>query len=208
MGFHTYLLFLIASLILCLVPGPDMLLLLGRTIAQGRKAGLYTAVGINLGAYVHLFCAATGLSAIVLATATAFTVVKWVGAGYLFYIGFGVLRAKGRITLFDVQPEKQSLRRSFLQGFLSDVLNPKVALFFLAFLPQFIEPHDPKAVLHIIALGISGNMVGILTSMTYVFLAARLTVTLRRSPTISVWLTKALGVLFIGLGVKVAAEKM
>jgi len=207
-GFHTYFLFIVSSLVLCLVPGPDMLLLLGRTIAQGRKAGLYAAVGINLGAYVHLVCAATGLSAIVMASATAFTVVKWIGAAYLFYIGYGAIRAKGGINLPDARPSKDRLSRAFLQGFLSDVLNPKVALFFLAFLPQFIEPHDPKAVLHIIELGIAGNMVGIFTSITYVFLAARLTATLRRSPTISAWLTKALGVLFIGLGMRVAAEKM
>ncbi|WP_082103284.1 LysE family translocator [Robbsia andropogonis] len=131
MAFHTYFLFVTASLLLCLVPGPDMLLLLGRTIAQGRKAGLCAAVGINLGAYFHLICAATGLSAIVMASATAFTVVKWVGAGYLFYIGYGALRAKGAFNLSKDEARKVSLRRAFFQGFLSDALNPKVALFFL-----------------------------------------------------------------------------
>ncbi|WP_347557850.1 LysE family translocator [Robbsia sp. KACC 23696] len=205
---HTYAVFVTASLILCLVPGPDMVLLLGRTVAQGRKAGICTAIGINLGAYVHLICAATGLSALVMASATAFTVVKWIGAGYLFYMGYCAFRSNGKVGPADVKPKVRTLWRAFIQGFLSDVLNPKVGLFFLAFLPQFIDPRDASAALHIIELGIAGNMVGITTSVIYVFLAAKLTTALRQNPTISVWLTKALGGLFIGLGVKVAAEKL
>jgi threonine/homoserine/homoserine lactone efflux protein len=207
-AFHTYVLFVSASLVLCLVPGPDMLLLLGRTVAHGRKSGMCTALGINAGAYVHLICAATGLSALVMTSATAFTIVKWMGAGYLFYIGYGALRAKGDITLSPLKPTKETLRRAFFQGFLSDVLNPKVALFFLAFLPQFIDAQDQNAALHMLALGVAGNMVGILTSVAYVFLAARLTATLRRNPTVSRWLGKSLGAMLIGLGMKVAAEKM
>ncbi|WP_322044281.1 LysE family translocator [Paraburkholderia sp. J67] len=208
MSFHTYMLFVGASLLLCLVPGPDMLFLLGRTIAQGRTAGLCAAFGINLGAYVHLLAAVTGLSALILASATAFTAVKWMGAAYLLYLGVGALRSKGNVAFAagDVRPS--ALQRIFWQGFLNDVLNPKVALFYVALLPQFMSAQDPAPVTHLIALGVVGNMVGIATSITYVFLAARLTDSLRRNPTLSALLTKAMGALFVGLGLKLATEKV
>jgi len=205
---HTYLLFLGASLVLCLVPGPDMLFLLGRTIAQGRTAGLCAAFGINLGAYVHLLAAVTGLSALVLASATAFTAVKWMGAAYLFYLGVGALRSNGSFAVPAGDARKRALRLIFWQGFLSDVLNPKVALFCIALLPQFIDAHDPSPVQHLVALGVTGNMVGIATSVTYVFLAARMTGALRRNRSMSSWLTRGMGVLLVGLGLKLATEKV
>ncbi|MDF3837321.1 LysE family translocator [Cupriavidus basilensis] len=202
------MLFVGASLVLCLVPGQDMLFLLGRTIAQGRAAGLCAAFGINLGAYVHLLVAVTGLSALVLASATAFTVVKFVGAVYLVYLGWGALRAKGRFMLSEGGASKSALHRIFWQGLLSDVLNPKVALFYIALLPQFMSAHDPHPVKHLLELGVTGYMVGITTSVTYVFLASEMTRALRRNQTISAWLTKAMGALFVGLGVKLATEKL
>lgn len=161
MSLHTYMLFVAASLVLCLVPGPDMLFTLGRTIAQGRAAGLCAAFGINLGAYVHLLSAVTGLSALVLASATAFTAVKWVGAAYLIYLGLGALRSKAIALPVRGDTKKKALHLIFWQGFLSDVLNPKVALFYIALLPQFMNAHDPSPVKHLIALGVIGNMVGI-----------------------------------------------
>ena len=209
MSLHTYILFIGASLVLCLVPGPDMLFLLGRTIAQGRTAGLCAAFGINLGAYVHLLAAITGLSAIVLASATAFIAVKWIGAAYLLYLGLGALRSKGSLAIPNSgHAKKKALRVVFWQGFLSDVLNPKVALFYIALLPQFMDAHDPYPVKHLVVLGVTGNMVGIATSITYVFLAARLTRALRRNQTVSALLTKAMGALFVGLGLKLATEKV
>lgn len=208
MSLHTYMLFVGVSLILCLVPGPDMLFLLGRTIAQGRTAGLCAAFGVNLGAYVHLLAAVTGLSALVLASATAFTVVKWIGAAYLLYLGLGALRSKGSFAFPVGEARVKALLLIFWQGFLSDVLNPKVALLYVALLPQFMNAHDPSPVKHLIALGVAGNMVGIATSITYVFLAARMTSALRHNHAISSWLTKAMGALFVGLGLKLATEKI
>lgn len=208
MTVHTYMLFIGASLVLCLVPGPDMLFLLGRTIAQGRAAGLCAALGINLGAYVHLLAAVTGLSALILASATAFSIVKWLGALYLIYLGWGALRAKGGVDPGAADARKNALHRIFWQGFLSDVLNPKVALFYIALLPQFMSAHDPHPVKHLITLGVTGNMVGIATSVMYVLLAARMTAALRRNRSISAWLNKTMGVLFVGLGLKLASEKI
>ncbi|SIT44051.1 Homoserine/homoserine lactone efflux protein [Paraburkholderia ribeironis] len=209
MSAHTYMLFIGASVVLCLVPGPDMLFLLGRSIAQGRSAGLSAAFGINLGAYVHLLAAASGLSALVLASATAFSVVKCAGAAYLIYLGWGALRTKGGLVFPEGGGAKEvALRRIFWQGFLSDVLNPKVALFYLALLPQFLSAHDSDPMKHLLALGVTGNMVGIATSVIYVFIASQLTNVLRRSPTVSTWITKAMGALFAGLGVRLATEKL
>jgi threonine/homoserine/homoserine lactone efflux protein len=202
------MLFVGASLILCLVPGPDMLFLLGRTIAQGRAAGLSAAFGINLGAYVHLVAAVTGLSAVILASAMAFTAVKWVGAAYLFYLGLRALLSKGSLVFPVGDVRAKALRLIFWQGFLSDVLNPKVALFYVALLPQFVSAHDPSPVTHLLALGVACNMVGIATSIAYVFLAARMTSTLRRNHAISCWLSRAMGALFVGLGLKLATEKI
>ncbi|MBN3751522.1 LysE family translocator [Paraburkholderia sp. Tr-20389] len=168
------MLFVVASLVLCLVPGPDMLFLLGRTIAQGRAAGLCAAFGINLGAYVHLLAAASGLSALLLASATAFTAVKWAGAAYLLYVGFEALRSKGSLAFPVGDARTKALRHIFWQGFLSDVLNPKVALFYIALLPQFMSAHDPNPVKHLVALGVTGNMIGIATSL-YLRVARRAT---------------------------------
>lgn len=208
MSLHTYMLFIGASLVLCLVPGPDMLFLLGRTIAQGRAAGISAALGINLGAYVHLFAAVTGLSAVLLASSTAFSAVKFAGAAYLLYLGLGALRAKGNLVVTAGSAAKTTLRRIFWQGFLCDVLNPKVALFYIALLPQFISAHDSASVKHLIALGITGNMVGITTSILYVFLASQMTRAFRRNTVLAAWSTKAMGAIFVGLGIKLATEKL
>jgi threonine/homoserine/homoserine lactone efflux protein len=131
MTLENYLLFVGASLVLILIPGPDMLYMLGRCIAQGRRAGLVAALGINAGAYVHLIAAVTGISAILLTSSIAFTTVKWIGAVYLIYFGVNVLRHRGRGLEISVERlNGRSLKAIFLQGFLSDALNPKVAVFF------------------------------------------------------------------------------
>src|SRR5450830_342069 len=165
MTLHTYLLFILSSLLLNLVPGPDMLFMLGRSIAQGRKAGLCAAFGINLGAYAHLTAALTGLSAVLLTSATAFLVVKWMGAAYLIYLGIQTLRSKSTMISVDGTRSKvQSGFRIFWQGFLSDVLNPKVAIFYLALFPQFVGSDSINPISELLILGITGNIVGISVS--------------------------------------------
>src|SRR5579863_2123427 len=135
MTLHSYLLFVLAAFALILVPGPDMMYMLGRCLAQGRRAGMLSAIGFNLGGYVHLTAAVLGLSAILATSATAFTVVKWVGAAYLVYLGLGALRSKQGPLASGTEAVGSRRSRTILwQAFLSDVLNPKVALFFLALL--------------------------------------------------------------------------
>jgi threonine/homoserine/homoserine lactone efflux protein len=145
MTVHNYLLFVGASTVLVLVPGPDMIYMLGRCIAQGRKAGLMAAIGFNLGGYVHLAAAVLGLSAVLATSAVAFGVVKWLGAIYLVYLGITALANTGRPIELDTQTISANDSKAILrQAFLSDVLNPKVAMFFMA-LPAAVRRRSPLA---------------------------------------------------------------
>ena len=207
MGFDKYVLFITATVILCAVPGPDMILLLGRTLAKGRRAGIETALGINAGAYVHLIAAIAGISAVIATSAFAFTVVKWAGACYLVYLGISILRSKTNALQIDPEASaNQSPLKYFWQGFWSDVLNPKVAIFYLAFLPQFVTP-GKNAIEQLIFLGISANMIGIFSSLIIVFFSSALTYKLQQNTRISHLLSKALGSVFVALGIRLAAEK-
>lgn len=205
----SYGLFVLASLILILVPGPDMLFMLGRSIAQGRRAGLVAAFGINAGGYVHLTAAITGLSAILLTSALAFAIVKWIGAAYLLYLGISALRDRtGALSLAAGDLPAKSLRAVFVQGFLSDVLNPKVAVFFLALLPQFVDLKAGHPVVQLLLLGLTANMLAIAVNLILVLLSAGISQSLRGNPRIAGRLQRAMGLLFIGLGVRLATEKI
>ena len=208
MTLETWLLFVGASIVLVLVPGPDMIYLLGRSFAQGRRAGAVAAIGINAGAYVHLAAAVTGLSAILLTSAVAFAVVKWAGAAYLVVLGIMTLRGRG--SGLEVSTEGlvgRSLRAIFWQGFLSDVLNPKVAVFFLALLPQFVSPQAGNAIGQLVLLGLTVNVIAIVINLLIVAASARIGRKLRGDPRIAHWLQKAMGALFIGLGVRLVTER-
>jgi threonine/homoserine/homoserine lactone efflux protein len=208
MTLHSYLLFVGASIVLQLVPGPDMIYMLSRCIAQGRKAGLMAAIGFNLGAYTHLSAAILGLSAVIAASAAAFTVIKWLGAGYLIYLGISTLRSRtGPINLDTRGAAGPSGRIILWQSFLSDVLNPKVAMFFLALLPQFVDATDPHPTLRILILGLTVNVINLAGNVVLVLLATSVTASLRRTPSLSAWLQKALGATFVALGLRLAAEK-
>lgn len=209
MSLHSYLLFVLAAVALILVPGPDMMYMLGRCLAQGRKAGILSAVGFNLGGYVHLTAAVLGLSAILATSATAFTVVKWVGAAYLVYLGLGALwSGQGPLAIETEAVAGRRSRTILWQAFLSDVLNPKVALFFLALLPQFVDRSAPHPTLQIILLGVTVNAIGLPTNIVIACCASRITRGLRRSGATTLWLRRGLGVLFIGLGLRIAVEKV
>jgi len=209
MSLHSYLLFVLAAVALILVPGPDMMYMLGRCLAQGRRAGILSAVGFNLGGYVHLTAAVLGLSAILATSATAFTIVKWAGAAYLVYLGLSALCSKqGPLTVeTDVAAGRRG-RTILWQAFLSDVLNPKVALFFLALLPQFVDRNAAHPTLQIILLGVTVNVIGLPTNIAIACCASRITRGMRRNGSATLWLRKGLGVLFIALGMRIAVEKV
>lgn len=167
-----------------------------------------TAIGINVGAYFHLTAAAVGISAIIAASAFAFSIVKFAGAAYLIYLGVRTLRSK--VSALQMASDKQltSSRWScFWQGFWSDVLNPKVAIFYLAFLPQFVVPVG-NPIEQLIFLGATANVIGICSSVLIVFFAATLTERLREDTRVSAFLGKTLGAVFVVLGLRLAGEKV
>jgi len=131
--------FVAAALIVLLIPGPGVLYVVARSVTQGQRAGLVSVVGLSAGALVHIAAATTGLSAILLASATAFGVVKLLGAGYLIYLGIRAIMSRDLLAGVEA-PTPRSMRRLFTDGIVVSILNPKLAVFFLAFLPQFVEP--------------------------------------------------------------------
>jgi threonine/homoserine/homoserine lactone efflux protein len=209
--FHTYLLFVGAVIVLVIAPGPDMAYMLARTVAQGRRAGILAAVGINVGAYVHVAASVLGLTAILASSAIAFAVVKWIGAIYLIWIGMqGILSKSGAIALANNPSSSLSYKKIFWQGFLSDVLNPKVAIFFLAFLPQFVDLHHESLSVtqQLLVLGVTSNVVALTLNILLVCLAGAATVVLRRNEKVVAWLNRTAGAVFVWLGVRLSTEKL
>ena len=167
LGTHDLWLFVLSGLLLNITPGPDTLYIIGRSSTQGLRGGAVAALGVGTGALVHSCAAALGLSAILAASATAFTVVKIVGAAYLVYVGISLIRSKSAIESSPTASaaQRSRLRSIFSQGFLTNVLNPKVALFFLAFLPQFVLTDAPSKPLAFLFLGAIFDINGTICSL-------------------------------------------
>ena len=197
-------LFVFAGLLLNVTPGPDTLYILGRTAAQGLRGGAVAALGIGAGCFVHIIAAAVGLSALLAASATAFTLLKWIGAAYLVYVGVMLLRTRAQAIEPAPALRAAALRSVFAQGFLTNALNPKVALFFLAFLPQFIDPGAANKALAFLFLGCLFNLNGTLWNLLVAWSAARLTGRLRGAPGFSLWLNRSVGALFVFFGLRLA----
>ena len=205
LGTTDLALFVVAGLLLNITPGPDTLYIVGRSASQGWRGGAVAALGISAGLLVHTFAAAVGLSALLAASATAFTVVKWLGAAYLVYVGVSLFFAGARVEP-GARMEMASLRTVFLQGFLTNVLNPKVALFFLAFLPQFVDAAAPSKPLAFVFLGLVFIFNGTLWNLLVAWSAARV-MRLDRAGRVSRWLNRVLGALFVYLGVRLVAAR-
>ncbi len=209
-GIHDLALFIVSGFILNVMPGPDTLLIMSKSASQGWRAGSVASLGIGSGVFVHIVAAALGLSAILASSATAFLVVKYAGAAYLVYIGLMALRQKSRPDADTASPahaaagQTHSMKSIYWQGFLSNALNPKVALFFLAFVPQFIGHDAPDKALAFIVLGLIFNFNSMLWCHFLAVSTALASQRLKVSATISNWLNKTIGVLFISLGVKLA----
>ncbi len=195
--------FAIAALVLLLTPGPAVLYIVTRSIDQGRRAGLVSVVGVHVGTLAHIFAAAAGLSALLAASATAFSVVKYLGAAYLIYIG--VRRLLDRTTIgMGADPQPKRLRRAFLDGVIVNVLNPKTALFFLAFLPQFVTVSRGQVGAQVLCLGVVFVLLGAITDSAYALTAGSAAQWLRAKPRFLAserWIS---GSLYIGLGLVAA----
>lgn len=170
---HSLAVFLIASLALLLAPGPAVLYVVARSVDQGRKAGIVSVLGISLGGFVHVFAAAVGLSALLVSSALAFTIVKYLGAAYLIYLGVMTLRSKSK-PIGDPHYEKKPLGKIFRQGMVVNILNPKTALFFFTFLPQFVDPARGSVALQITMLGTLFLVMAIVTDGMYAMVAGTL----------------------------------
>jgi len=198
-----WLVFFSAALALNLSPGPDLLYVISRTLSGGRRIGVISACGVCSGALVHVAFAALGISAILATSALAFTVVKYVGAAYLLYLGYQALRSAGGGTVLALKAAPQaSAWKAYRQGVLVDLLNPKAAIFFMAFLPQFVRPEHGSVPLQLLVLGVLVVVVAIIIECAVVLLAARATQALRDNPAISQWLDRALGSMLIALGIR------
>ncbi len=199
----TILLFCVAATALVLIPGPATLYIVARGINQGRGAGFASALGIETGSFVHVAAAALGLSALLMSSATAFAVVKYLGAAYLIGLGLYTLLHRSEATAV-AAPEPRSHGRIYLQGVVVQVLNPKVALFFLAFLPQFVDPERGSVAAQTLLFGGLLMSIGLSISCVYVLLAGALGAWLRRRAGASPIERYVSGVLYLGLGVSTA----
>ena len=207
-GIHDLPVFVAAGLMLNIMPGPDSLLIMARSASQGWRAGSAAALGIGAGTFVHIFAAALGLSAVLATSATAFTVIKLLGAAYILYMAWGLLRSKpaAPVTVAPVLPPL-SWQRIFAQGFLTNVLNPKVAIFFLAFVPQFIAADAPNKALAFIVLGCIFNLNGMLWCHGLALFTAQASARIKLPATATLWLNRVTGGLFVWLGIKLALSK-
>ena len=195
--------FVVASVVLLLTPGPAVLYIVARSIEQGRTAGLISVLGIHLGTIVHIAAAAVGLSALIVSSALAFAIVKYLGAAYLIWIGIRTFMAKDLDAEAPVLPA-EPLYRAFRDGFLVNLLNPKTAIFFLAFLPQFVDPARGGLHWQILTLGLTFMGLGIISDGMFALTAGAAGEFLRRNTRflrIQRWFA---GTSFIGLGLTAA----
>ncbi|SFV15806.1 LysE family translocator [Pseudoduganella namucuonensis] len=227
-GIHDLTLFIVSGLLLNIMPGPDSLLIMARSATQGWRAGCAAALGIGAGTMVHVTAAAVGISALLATSAAAFSVVKWVGAAYIIYMGVGMLRARlkpeaepgdrpsaphtsaefgaaDRGSVPGLKP--QAYGRIFAQGFLTNVLNPKVALFFLAFVPQFISADSSNKAAAFFILGCIFNVNGMLWCNGLALFTAFASARLKVKPLVALWLNRVTGGLFLALGARLALSE-
>ena len=212
-GIHDWPLFISAGLLLNLTPGADMALVARSSAGQGWRAGAAAALGVGAGCGLHIATAALGLGALLASSTAAFALLRWVGAAYLVWLGWGLLRSRPASAADDgaavVCNTAQAWRRMFWQGFLTNALNPKVALFFLAFVPQFIDTKTTQPAWAFVALGtvfvVNGTLVNLLIAMTTAALRRRLGngPGLRR---VGCWLNRGVGAAFVALGLRLALD--
>ncbi len=219
-GIDNLGLFIMAGVLLNLTPGPDVLYIVANALKSGWRAGAVAALGITAGCFVHATAAALGVSALLAASSTAFSALKWLGAAYLVYVGWSMLRSGGvgraktvsmpvtALATIDSAARATGvspvLRRIFMKGFWTNVLNPKVALFFLAFLPQFIAAGAPSKGLSFVLLGLIFNFNSLWVNLAYAWLGAAVSQQFTALQQGMVWLERIAGAMFVGFGLKLA----
>lgn len=209
MATDELLLFLAAGLLLNLTPGPDVLCVVGHALRSGVRAGMVAACGVAAGCCVHIGAAAVGVGALLAASGTAFALLKWAGAAYLAYVGLRMLRAQPRAALTAAAEgagaaSARGFKGIFWRGFWTNALNPKVALFFLAFVPQFIAPGTAHPALAFVLLGVLFNANGLAVNLGWALAGAWLGRASARVGRTLQWLERGAGLLFLGFGARLA----
>lgn len=208
LGIHHYWLFIATAIVLILTPGQDTFFILGRSLSSGKSAGIAAALGITAGSVIHTFLAALGLSALLATSAYAFVAVKLAGAAYLLYIGVRALLSRSNgLGAGSEGATRQDRWSAFRQGIVTNLLNPKVALFFLALMPQFIETTSTEKVAAFLVLGLSFVTLGLVWCVVLAIGAAALRGAFLRRPSMGQWLNRIAGSLFIALGIRLATTR-
>lgn len=205
-GTHDLALFILAGWLLNVTPGPDTALIVARATQLGFKGGAAACAGVAAGCMLHIVAAALGISALIAASATAFGIVKFLGAGYLIYIGVRMMLTRRADDGAAPGGSKAPLGlvKVFHQGFITNALNPKVALFFLAFLPQFIDNDAPSTALAFVFLGVIFNVNGTIWNLGVAYATARAASAMRGTKKFQRWIDGTIGALFVAFGVKLA----
>ncbi len=207
-GIENYIGFLIAGVILNLTPGADTIYIITRSVAQGRKAGIYSVLGIGTGALCHTFFAAIGLSMVLMKSAMIFNIVKYVGVAYLIYLGIRMILDKTPLFENDKYKfEKPDLIKIYRQGFLTNFLNPKVAIFFLSLMPQFIKPDYVNGPVPFLILGLTFITTGTIWCLFLAYSASSMTMILRKNDRIGKIMQKINGWIFITLGLHILLNR-
>ncbi len=205
-GIHQYWFFIVTAVVLVITPGQDTFFILGRSLAGGRAAGIAAALGITAGSVIHTILAALGLSALLATSPYAFMAVKFAGAAYLIYIGIRALTT--RAAKLPGEDSRDAGRwDAFRQGIISNLLNPKVALFFLALMPQFIDAASANKVAAFLVLGLSFVALGVIWCVVLAVAAAQLRGWFLRRPSMATVLNRVAGAMFIALGLKLATAR-
>jgi threonine/homoserine/homoserine lactone efflux protein len=202
----SWVLFIVASLLLIITPGQDMVLVMSRSVAQGSAAGLATAAGVSVGLVGHSILATLGLGAILRTSEWLFVALKLFGAAYLVYLGLTLLRAKASDLVFE-KADHRSLSKLFWDGALSNVSNPKIAIFYFAFLPQFVLPTSQYPTASVLLLGLIFAALTFLVKAPVGYFAGLLSAWLRARPQVLVWIYRSSGVVLIALAVKLVFER-
>ncbi|PEZ03742.1 homoserine lactone transporter [Bacillus sp. AFS018417] len=205
-GIINYEVFLITGILLNLIPGADTMYIVGRSISQGRKAGVYSVFGIITGSLVHTLLVAFGLSIILTKSIILFNAIKIIGVIYLVYLGVRMIIDKTNVNFHSTATSKLNVRKIYVQGLLTSLTNPKVALFFIAFLPQFIDTKASSPIPFII-LGLTFTITGLLWCLFIAYFSSYVTKKLRGNEKVGTVLNKITGIIFIGMGLKLLQAK-
>lgn len=197
------ILFIITSVVIILTPGQDMILVMSRSIAQGQKAGIITALGVSIGLMGHTVLATLGLGALLMTSEWLFNIIKFVGAGYLIYIGYQLLTSKDhKLAMKDLN--KISYKKMFMQGAISNIMNPKITIFYFSYLPQFIDSNAGNESLQLFILGTTFAVLTFFLKAPIGFISGTLSFWIKARPIVLKYINKTSGVILVLLGLKLA----